>query len=86
MFTLGKTAYTQNDFAVYLESHQTKRTKVDNKVLIDEAYKNFVDDACVAYEDQLLDSKYPDFKNLMQEYRDGILLFDLMDKKFGLKL
>lgn len=81
MFTLGKTAYTQNDFAVYLESRQTKRTKVDNKVLIDEAYKNFVDDACVAYEDQLLDSKYPDFKNLMQEYRDGILLFDLMDKK-----
>ncbi len=81
MFTLGTTSYTQHDFAVYLENHQTRRPKADNKTLIDEAYKNFVDDACVAYEDSMLEIKYSDFRNLMQEYRDGILLFDLMDKK-----
>ena len=28
-----------------------------------------------------MDSLYPDFRNLMQEYRDGILLFELTDKK-----
>jgi peptidyl-prolyl cis-trans isomerase SurA len=81
MFTLGTTSYTQHDFAVYLETHQTRRTQADSKVLVDEAYKNFVDDACVAYEDSMLEIKYADFRNLMQEYRDGILLFDLMDKK-----
>ncbi len=81
LFTIGTTSYTQQDFAVYLEMHQTRRAKADGKTLVEEAYKNFVDEACVAYEDSLLESKYPDFRNLMQEYRDGILLFDLMDKK-----
>lgn len=81
MFTLGTTNYTQHDFAVYLDLHQTRRPKADSKSLVDEAYKNFVDEACVAYEDSQLETKYSDFKNLMQEYRDGILLFDLMDKK-----
>ncbi|MDQ3110289.1 MAG: peptidylprolyl isomerase [Bacteroidota bacterium] len=81
LFTLGSTSYTQRDFAVYLEMHQTRRAKADGKSLVEEAYKNFVDEACVAYEDTQLEAKYPDFRNLMQEYRDGILLFDLMDKK-----
>jgi peptidyl-prolyl cis-trans isomerase SurA len=40
-----------------------------------------VEESCVRLEDSKLESKYPDFKNLMQEYRDGMLLFDLMDKK-----
>ena len=81
MFTLGTTNYTEQDFAVWLEAHQVRRTKTDAKTVIDDAYKQFVDEACVAYEDSLLETKYPDFRNLMQEYRDGILLFDLMDKK-----
>lgn len=81
LFTLGTTNYTQHDFAVYLEMHQTRRPKADGKTLVEEAYKNFVDEAAVAYEDSMLESKYSDFRNLMQEYRDGILLFDLMDKK-----
>lgn len=81
MFTLGSTKYTQQDFAVWMESHQVRRTKTDVKTVVDEAYKQFVDEACVNYEDSMLELKYPDFRNLMQEYRDGILLFDLMDKK-----
>ncbi len=81
MFTIGATNYTQHDFAIYMEMHQTRRAKADSKTLVDEAYKTFVEEACVAYEDSQLEIKYSDFKNLMQEYRDGILLFDLMDKK-----
>jgi peptidyl-prolyl cis-trans isomerase SurA len=81
LFSLGTTNYTQHDFAVYLEMHQTRRAKADGKTLVEEAYKNFVDEAAVAYEDSMLETKYADFRNLMQEYRDGILLFDLMDKK-----
>jgi peptidyl-prolyl cis-trans isomerase SurA len=34
----------------------------------------------IQYEDDHLESKYKDFSMLMNEYRDGILLFDLMDE------
>jgi peptidyl-prolyl cis-trans isomerase SurA len=44
-------------------------------------YKTWADECVVGYEDALLESKYPDFKNLLREYRDGILLFDLTDQK-----
>ena len=81
MFTLGTTSYTQKDFATWLESHQVRRNATASKTVVDDAYKQFVDEACVAYEDSQLETKYPDFRNLMQEYRDGILLFDLMDQK-----
>ena len=32
-----------------------------------------------------LEEKYPEFKALLQEYTDGILLFDLMDDKVWTK-
>ena len=81
MFTLAGKNYTQQDFALYLESHQVRGQKREIPATVDAAYKMWVEESCVAYEDTQLERKYPDFKNLMQEYRDGMLLFDLMDKK-----
>jgi peptidyl-prolyl cis-trans isomerase SurA len=40
-----------------------------------------VNESCTTFEESRLDEKHPDFKALMQEYRDGILLFELTDKK-----
>lgn len=34
----------------------------------------------LAYEDSLLDTKYPEFKYLMQEYYDGLLLFEVSNR------
>jgi peptidyl-prolyl cis-trans isomerase SurA len=33
------------------------------------------------YEDSRLEQKYPEFGHLMQEYRDGILLFDVSNRR-----
>jgi peptidyl-prolyl cis-trans isomerase SurA len=81
MFVLAGHTYTQADFAKYLESHMTRRPKTDADVVISENYKNWMDETVVNYEETQLDSKFPEFHALMQEYRDGILLFDLMDRK-----
>jgi len=81
LFNLGTKKYTQNDLAKYIENHQTVRPKMDNNMLLQQAYKDFVDETVINFEDSNLESKYPEFRNLLKEYRDGILLFDLTDQK-----
>lgn len=73
--------YGANDFAKYIESHQTARPVMDNNMFLQQSYKNFVDESIIAFEDGNLEKKYPEFRNLLKEYRDGILLFDLTDQK-----
>ncbi len=81
MFELSGKEYTQQDFAFYLQDKQYKREAVDAKMVINNTYDIFVKDMCIQYEDTRLESKYQDFRLLLQEYRDGILLFDLTDEK-----
>jgi peptidyl-prolyl cis-trans isomerase SurA len=81
MFTIADKTYTQQDFASFIEKNQTKRTKVDMIVALNELYKQFVDQNAVAYEESHLEENYPEYKSLLREYRDGILLFDLTDQK-----
>ena len=81
LFNLGAKKFTQNDFAKYIESHQTVRPKMDNNMFLQQSFNSFVDETVVNYEDSQLETKYPEFRNLLKEYRDGILLFDLTDQK-----
>ena len=81
LFKLGAKKYTQNDFAKYIETRQTVRPKMDNNMFLEQSYKEFVDETLISFEDENLESKYPEFRNLLKEYRDGILLFDLTDQK-----
>ena len=81
LFKLGDTNYTQQGFAKYIFNHQGLREKESVISFVDRAYSDFVDEAVTKYEDRRLEKKYIDFRLLMQEYRDGILLFDLTDKK-----
>lgn len=81
LFTLGNKTYTQTDFANYIASHQSKRSYTTAQAVGYALYDNFVNDKCLEHEENRLDTKYPEFKSLMREYRDGILLFDLTDKK-----
>lgn len=81
LFNLGTKKYTQNDFAKYIESHQTARPKMDNNMFLQQSYKEFVNESVINFEDAALETKYPEYRNLLKEYRDGILLFDIMDKE-----
>lgn len=81
MFTLGPNSYTQQDFAKYVADHQTKKGSGSPQAMASNMYNEWVNESALAYEEKMLDVNYPDFKSLMQEYRDGILLFELTDKK-----
>jgi peptidyl-prolyl cis-trans isomerase SurA len=59
----------------------TFRSPTDEKEIMKGIYKTWVEESIVNFEDAQLEKKYVDFRNLLREYRDGILLFDLTDQK-----
>ncbi len=81
LFTLDTKPYTQTDFAKYLAKDQKTQNHEDLTSYLNAKYKKYTDESLMEYKDSKLESEFPDFKSLMKEYRDGILLFDLTDKK-----
>ena len=77
--------YTQKDFANYIWKNQRRQKKMDVTAFVNMLFETFVGDELIAYEDTKLEDQYPEFRALMKEYRDGILLFDLTDKKVWTK-
>ncbi len=81
IFVLGKEASTQYDFAEFLVQNQSRQTKDNNlEALVRKSYDYFKNEKVKAYEDVRLEQKYPEFRMLMQEYRDGIMLFEITDE------
>ncbi|MBL7917345.1 MAG: peptidylprolyl isomerase, partial [Bacteroidia bacterium] len=81
IFSLGGKSYTQNDFAKFLEQQMTFRTQEDAFEVAKSLYPTWVEETIITFEDSQLEKKYADFRNLVREYREGILLFDLTDQK-----
>jgi len=81
LFSIAGKTWTQKDFLAYLETAQKRETSVPVQQYVKERFAKYVDDEVLAYEDAKLETKYPEFRMLMKEYRDGILLFELTDQK-----
>jgi len=78
---IGSLQKTQADFLVFVQENQKKQEQMDKDVYLERLFDQFVNENCLVYEDSQLEAKHPEFKTLMQEYHDGILLFNLTDKK-----
>jgi peptidyl-prolyl cis-trans isomerase SurA len=81
MFTLDKKGFTQKEFASYLQKNFRNYKNMEAKALVQKQYTAWQNSEILAYEESKLDNKYPDFKALMQEYHDGILLYEIMSDK-----
>ena len=82
IFNLGNKNYTQADFAKFIASRQPQRSKpVSLQAIVNTMYDKFVEESALTYEDSQLEGKYPAFRDLLNEYRDGMLLFEITDKK-----
>jgi len=73
--------YTVQDFEKYLLDLQMKTLSIEIKGFIDSHFKSWSKAELLKYEDSQLESKYPEFKSLIQEYRDGILVFEIMQNE-----
>lgn len=72
---------TVADFVKYVDGWKGKSGKPsDITTVINQMYAFYINDKLTSFEESRLEAKYPEFKALYKEYRDGILLFDLTNK------
>ena len=75
LFTINSKKYIVNEFIEYILLNQKSGSDFDIM------YQDFVNSCLLEYEKSMLHIKYPEYKTLLNEYREGILLFDLTNKK-----
>jgi len=73
--------YPLGDFMAYLKGDAARKRlsmnqTTDLATAIHTLYEDYINSSCMKHEEQKLEEKYPDFKNLMREYEEGILLFE----------
>ena len=79
LFSIDKTSYTIKDFIDYIKKYQKVQVFTTPAAYAYQLYDKFLQNKVFEYEEMHLDEKYPEFKMLVQEYHDGILLFSLME-------
>jgi peptidyl-prolyl cis-trans isomerase SurA len=81
LFRFSTVEITRNDFIEFLRGITNVPPKAHIKTFINKKYADFVDQQILAFEEAQLDSKYPAFRALMNEYHDGVLLYEIMNDK-----
>jgi len=82
--TIGKKTFYQKDFGTFIEKNQNRKEVKESRLSSSKVawlFDAFVEEELIKMEKSLLEEKYPEFKQLLQEYRDGILLFELTKQK-----
>ena len=85
LFSMDGNATKVSDFVDYIKEKMTLQRHVSPATYAYQLYEAFSNEKVMDYADAHLEDKYPEFKALVQEYKDGILLFDLMDKEVWTK-
>lgn len=78
LFVLGGQKFKQQDFAKYVEKNFRTVRKDEPSVVVKQLYAQWEKNQILAYEEALLPAKYPAYKALLQEYHDGIILYEIM--------
>lgn len=80
--TIKDQRFSYQDFAVYLESLQ-KRVNPAQKfnTIVTQAYNDFLNKKLKKYHEDQLEYNNEEYAQVLNEYREGLLLFDLMETK-----
>ena len=80
LYTFADQRFTIIEFAAFLEKRGPMIATDSPQYFIDRSIDTRVSDHITAYENSMLEKKYPDFRYLMNEFHDGILLFDISER------
>ena len=78
---IEKKEFSGDDFLQFLKTNQFPTRNTSIVSYINQSFKKFEEKTYISYEDLNLEKKYPDFYHLVDEYHDGILLFNIMEQE-----
>ncbi len=69
------------DFANYIKKNQSLFTNTDDiQIFVNKMFDNFLNDKIIEIEKENLEKKNPKFAAQINDYKEGILIFNLMDQ------
>lgn len=82
LMTIETKRLTYSDFVQFLQRNQKRiRQKQSYDGVINGQYKDFLKSELLSYHEANLENVNEEYAQVLGEYRDGLLLFDLMEKK-----
>ena len=77
---IGGKTFSYSDFGVYLNNSQRNPSKKESlNLLVSKKYDAFLNESLIKYQEDHLEEENEDYAHIVSEYRDGLLLFDLME-------
>ena len=82
LFTINDKEVTYKEFADFLYNTQRRRqARQPFDKLVASNYKMFLESKLIQYQEENLEFENEEYAHILNEYRDGLLLFDLMESK-----
>ncbi len=82
LFSIKQKTYSYLDFAKYIANKRIQLlTPTDISIFVKDMYSQFESSSLLNYYEEHLEEDNKDYADIVTEYRDGLLLFDLMDSK-----
>ncbi len=78
--SIADTTLLLADFSEYLKKDRTFKAG-SSPLVLDSKLTDFFNNKLISYEKAHLEEKYPEFRYLMNEYYDGLLIFDISQKE-----
>jgi peptidyl-prolyl cis-trans isomerase SurA len=81
IYSFTNQTLSNNEFADYINKRGSLIVTHDPALFIKMLLETNASDKLITYENSVLEKKYPEFRYLMNEFHDGILLFDVSNTK-----